>query len=153
MSIYAFSLLRRSDHSARFTASQPKCTAYRHRVHFARYQEKWVERVRAQLRVPTRARVGGGSLRGEEEARGRIESSRSDGRWLDRGRGRGGEVKLFFSAITSRRQSRRNGGMGWEERRDKEIEIQDKREEKSWLVAPVEEVARYIVKIKRKINR
>lgn len=96
---------------------------------------------------------GGGSLRGEEEARGRIESSRSDGRWLDRGRGRGGEVKLFFSAITSRRQSRRNGGMGWEERRDKEIEIQDKREEKSWLVAPVEEVARYIVKIKRKINR
>lgn len=96
---------------------------------------------------------GRGSLRGEEEARGRIESSRSDGRWLDRGRGRGGEVKLFFSAITSRRQSRRNGGMGWEERRDKEIEIQDKREEKSWLVAPVEEVARYIVKIKRKINR
>lgn len=62
-------------------------------------------------------------------------------------------MKLFFSAITSRRQSRRNGGMGWEERRDKEIEIQDKREEKSWLVAPVEEVARYIVKIKRKINR
>ena len=26
MSIYAFSLLRRPDHSARFTASQPKCT-------------------------------------------------------------------------------------------------------------------------------
>lgn len=99
--------------------------------------------------------LGGGEGKPAGRGRGEGQDRVVEIGWetLDRGRGRGGEVKLFFSAITSRRQSRRNGGMGWEERRDKEIEIQDKREEKSWLVAPVEEVARYIVKIKRKINR